>query len=44
MELLVSGNGRDATKGPRWLLAHAVAVFALVRNTRDTGDGILLRI
>jgi spermidine/putrescine transport system permease protein len=30
MELLVSGNGRKATKGPRWLLAHAVAVFAFL--------------
>ena len=30
MELLVSGNGREATKGPRWLLAHAVAVFAFL--------------
>jgi spermidine/putrescine transport system permease protein len=26
----VSGNGREATKGPRWLLAHAVAVFAFL--------------
>ena len=30
MELLVSGNGREATKGPCWLLAHAVAVFAFL--------------
>src|ERR1700716_2489225 len=30
MELLVSGNGREATKGPRWLLAHALAVFAFL--------------
>jgi spermidine/putrescine transport system permease protein len=30
MELLVSGNGREATKGPRWLLAHAVAVFTFL--------------
>src|SRR5438552_16508561 len=30
MELLVSGNRREATKGPRWLLAHAVAVFAFL--------------
>ena len=30
MGLLVSGKGREATKGPRWLLAHAVAVFAFL--------------
>jgi spermidine/putrescine transport system permease protein len=30
MELLVSGNGREATKRPRWLLAHALAVFAFL--------------
>jgi spermidine/putrescine transport system permease protein len=30
MELLVSGDGREATKGPRWLLAHAVTVFAFL--------------
>src|SRR3984893_17039195 len=30
MELLVSGNGREATKGPRWLWAHAVVVFAFL--------------
>jgi spermidine/putrescine transport system permease protein len=30
MELLVSGSGREATKGPRWLLAHALAVFTFL--------------
>ena len=30
MELLVSGNGSEATKGARWLLAHALAVFAFL--------------
>ena len=30
MELRVSGNGREATKGPRWLWAHAVVVFAFL--------------
>src|SRR4029077_8338896 len=30
MELLVSGHGSEATKGARWLLAHAVAVFGFL--------------
>src|SRR5258708_14038011 len=30
MELLVSGKGREAASAPRWLLAHAVAVFAFL--------------
>jgi spermidine/putrescine transport system permease protein len=30
MELLVSGNGSKAAKGARWLLAHALAVFAFL--------------
>ncbi len=30
MELLVSGQGREAAKAARWLLAHAAAVFAFL--------------